>query len=209
VKLVFATRNTGKLVELRALCAGLPLEVHGLDEPGLAAAVSEVVEDGKTFVDNARKKAEATASATGLPALADDSGLEVDALGGAPGVDSALYAGLPSGAPGADQANNQRLVDALAKVPAPRTARYRCVLALTIPGKATRFTEGTVEGEIVLAPRGAGGFGYDPYFLVPSLGKTMAELPIADKNRISHRGQAMQKMVALLKDRLQPPGVSR
>ena len=203
MRLVFATRNRGKLVELRALLDGaglpVPVEVLGLDEAGLH---DEVVEDGRTFADNARKKAEAALRGSGLAALADDSGLEVDALGGAPGVDSALYAGLPSGAPGADEANNARLVRELAATPPPRTARYRCVLALALPGEPVAFEDGTAEGEILLSPRGAGGFGYDPYFLVPALGRTMAELPLEEKNRISHRGQAMRRIVARLRSRL-------
>src|SRR5262245_5179171 len=151
MKLVFATRNRGKLLELRALTEGLPVTIVGLEEAGVAG---EIVEDGRTFEANARKKAEAASAATGLCALADASGLEVEGLGGAPGVDSAVWAGMPSGAPGGDQANNRRLVAECARIPEPRRARYRCVLALAVPGEETVFEEGAVEGEIVLEPRG-------------------------------------------------------
>ena len=199
MKLVFATRNRGKLVELRALAERLPVTILGLDEAGV---VAETVEDGHTFEANARKKAEAASAASGLPALADDSGLEVDGLGGAPGVDSAVWAGLPSGAPGTDEANNRRLVAECARLAEPRSARYRCVLALAIPGEPTVLEQGAVEGEIILNPRGEGGFGYDPWFLLPALGRTMAELPLEEKNELSHRGQAMRKMVERLAMRL-------
>src|SRR5262249_14086100 len=159
-----------KLVELRALTEGLPVTIVGLEEAGVSG---ETVEDGRTFEANARKKAEAARDATGLCTLADDSGLEVEGLGGGPGVASGVGAGLPSGAPGADEANNRRLVAECARIAEPRTARYRCVLALAVPGEETVFEEGAVEGEIVLEPRGEGGFGYDPWFLLPSLGSTM------------------------------------
>ena len=205
MKLVFATRNRGKLIELRALAEGLPLTILGLDEAGVHG---EIVEDGRTFEDNARKKAEAAAAGSGMAALADDSGLEVNGLGGAPGVDSAVWAGLLSGASGSDAANNRKLVAECARVGTPRSARYRCVLALALPGQSTVFEEGTVEGEIVLEPRGAGGFGYDPWFLLPELGRTMAELDLDQKNLMSHRGKAMRKMVARLARLLGPKSSS-
>jgi XTP/dITP diphosphohydrolase len=191
--LVFATRNPGKLVELRQLLPGAA--VLDIDEAAarLGRAIPEVDEDADTFVGNAAKKAREVSHATGLPALADDSGLEVDALGGAPGVWSARYAG-----PGADDAaNNAKLLAALAGVPAARrTARFRSVLALadaTGPlGDAVITADGACDGVVLDAPRGTGGFGYDPLFLVPALGQTFAELGVGTKGELSHRARAMQ-----------------
>ncbi|MCW5807650.1 MAG: RdgB/HAM1 family non-canonical purine NTP pyrophosphatase [Deltaproteobacteria bacterium] len=189
--LVFATRNAGKLGELRNL---LPeLRVLSIDdaEAHLGRAIPEVDEDRDTFAGNAAKKAREVSLATGLPALADDSGLEVDALGGAPGVYSARFAGQ-----GGTAANNAKLVAELAGIPAARrTARFRAVLALadaTGPlGDEIILADGTCEGAILDGPRGTGGFGYDPLFLLPS-GRTMAELPEDEKNAVSHRGLAMR-----------------
>lgn len=185
--LVFATRNRGKLVELRALLPGI--EVRSLDD----VHVPEVIEDADTFAGNAAKKAREVSAATGLPALADDSGLEVDALGGAPGVYSARYAGEPH----SDEKNNAKLLAALAGVPAEqRTARFRSVLALadvTGPLGTEVVTEsGTCEGVILEAPRGTGGFGYDPLFYAPELGMTFAEAGVGPKNDLSHRARAMR-----------------
>jgi XTP/dITP diphosphohydrolase len=189
--LVFATRNKGKLVELRALLPGL--DVRSLDE--LDRAVPEVVEDADTFAGNASKKAREVARATGCPALADDSGLEVDALGGAPGVWSARYAGEPAN----DAANNAKLLAALAGVPAERrTARFRAVLALADPagplGDRVITADGACEGVILDAPRGTGGFGYDPLFYAPELGQTFAEAGVGPKSDLSHRARAMRAM---------------
>lgn len=194
-ELVLATRNPGKVREMAALLADLGVTVRSLsDVPG----APEVEEDGRTFAENAVKKAETIARFTGLPALADDLGLEVDALGGAPGVFSARYAG--EGA--SDAANNAKLLAALAGVPAERrTARYRCVLALAVPGMPTVTVEGVCEGRIAEQPRGTGGFGYDPLFYLPGRGKTMAELRPEEKNAISHRGQALRRLKALLIER--------
>lgn len=194
-RLLFATRNRGKLAELRALVAPHGIEVDSLDD---VDAPGEVEEDGETFTANAEKKARAALAATGLPALADDSGLEVDALDGAPGVRSARYAG-----PGQDDAaNNAKLLAALASVPdARRTARFRCALAFVDAAGTLTVAEGTLEGRIGQAPRGAGGFGYDPLFLLPD-GRTLAELSAAEKNAISHRGQALRKMAPHLVARL-------
>ncbi len=191
--LVFATRNAGKLVELRLL---LPeLEVLDLGEAArrLGREIPEVEEDRNTFAGNAIKKAREVSAATGLPALADDSGLEVDALAGAPGVFSARYAG-----PGANTAaNNAKLLSALAGVrPERRTARFRAVLALadvTGPlGDDVITADGACEGLILDAPRGTGGFGYDPLFLLPDRGQTMAELGSELKGEVSHRARAMR-----------------
>jgi XTP/dITP diphosphohydrolase len=191
--LVFATRNPGKLVELRQL---LPrLAVLGIDEAAarLGRAIPEVDEDADTFAGNAAKKAREVSRATGLPALADDSGLEVDALGGAPGVWSARYAGPGAG----DAANNARLLAALAGVPAARrSARFRSVLALADVagplGDTVITADGGCDGVVLDAPRGTGGFGYDPLFLVPALGQTFAELGVGTKGELSHRARAMQ-----------------
>lgn len=198
-KLLFATRNRGKLVELRALVADLPVEVLSLDDlPPLA----EIDEDRDTFEGNARKKADETLAATGLTTLADDSGLEVDALDGAPGVWSARWGGEPR----SDARNNEKLLAALANVDPPRTARFRCVLALARPGHDTVTTEGACEGEIASSPRGEHGFGYDPIFLVRELpGRTMAELSLDEKNRLSHRARAMRRMADVLRAWLAAP----
>jgi XTP/dITP diphosphohydrolase len=185
--LVFATRNKGKLVELRELLAGI--QVLAIDEVGVA--VPEVVEDADTFAGNAAKKAREVSAATGLPALADDSGLEVDALGGAPGVYSARYAGEPH----SDSANNAKLLAALEGV-TKRSARFRAVLALADVagplGTEILTADGTCEGTILTAPRGTGGFGYDPLFFAPELGMTFAEAGVGSKSELSHRARAMR-----------------
>jgi XTP/dITP diphosphohydrolase len=188
--LVFATRNRGKVAELRQLLADVDLEVRSLDQ--VDRPVPEVIEDGDTFHDNAVKKAREVSAALGLPALADDSGLEVDALGGAPGVISARYAGPEAD----DAANNAKLLAALSGVPAERrTARFRAVLALAdVDGPlGDRFitAEGVCPGSVLTAPRGTGGFGYDPLFYAPELGATFAEVGIGAKGGLSHRARAM------------------
>jgi XTP/dITP diphosphohydrolase len=190
-ELVVATANAGKLREFRSLLAGLPFEVRGLVEFGL----SSPAETGASFAENALLKARHAADTTGSAALGDDSGLEVDALGGAPGIYSARYAGLDFPDAGRlDSANNAKLLGALSGTPpAERTARYRCALAF-VRGPADPLpvtAEASWEGIILEAPRGAGGFGYDPYFWLPQLGMTAAELASADKNRLSHRGRAL------------------
>jgi XTP/dITP diphosphohydrolase len=187
VPLVLATANPAKAVELRALLEGLPYRVLDLsDFPGLALPPEGLV----SYVDNALGKARAVAAATGHLALGDDSGLEVDALGGAPGVSSARYGG-----PGLDDAGRCRaLLQALASVPpARRTAHFRCVVALAERGGRETVVEGVAEGLILEAPRGAGGFGYDPLFLYPPLAATFAELPPEAKHQASHRGRAVAR----------------
>lgn len=193
--LVFATRNPGKLAELRQLLPGI--DVLGTDEAAhhLGIRLAEVIEDADTFEGNAIKKAREISDLTRFPALADDSGLEVDALGGAPGVYSARYAGEHAG----DAANNTKLLGALAGIPAEkRTGRFRCVLALADVhgrlGEQVLTTAGSAEGVILEAPRGTGGFGYDPLFLFPALGQTFAELGIGTKGDLSHRARAMREM---------------
>ncbi|MCR4399422.1 MAG: XTP/dITP diphosphatase [Syntrophomonadaceae bacterium] len=191
-RLVLATRNRKKRAELEAILAPLGLRVHTLDE---FPEVPEVVEDGATFEANARKKARAVAEATGLVALADDSGLEVDALGGLPGVHSARFAGEPAD----DARNNQLLLERLRDVPPERRgARFRCVIAVAVPGGETFVAEGSCEGRIGCEPAGEGGFGYDPLFIVDGYGQTFAQLPPEVKHRISHRGRALAAAADIL-----------
>jgi XTP/dITP diphosphohydrolase len=185
VKLLFATRNEGKVAELRALVGDL-VEVVSLDD---LPKMPEVEEDGTTFEQNARKKAVACAEASRLPSLADDSGLCVDALGGAPGVHSARYA------EGSDLDRCLALLQALKDVPdEQRGACFRCVLCLAFPDGRTLFAEGELRGRIGRAPRGQGGFGYDPVFEVDPSGRTAAELTREQKGALSHRGQAFRAL---------------
>jgi len=190
---VIATGNPGKLREFQALLAGLPFVP--VSQASLGVCAPE--ETGTTFLENALLKARHAAAAAGAPAIADDSGLEVDALGGAPGVYSARYAGPGAG----DAANNAKLLRALAAIPAgARRARYRCVLAY-VDGPddpAPLCAEGAWEGTIVDVPRGRGGFGYDPLFWLPELAMTVAELDPDEKNRLSHRGRALRALRARL-----------
>ena len=192
MRLVLATRNPGKVAELRALLADLPVELVSTAEiPG----VPEVEEDAPTLEGNARKKAEALHRHTGLPALADDTGLEVDALGGAPGVHSARFAGSDAD----DAANRTRLLRDLGGA-AERRARFRTVLAFAGTDGEVRYFEGLCEGRIIDAERGEGGFGYDPLF-VPDDGPgdlTFAQMPAEAKNRVSHRGAALRAFAAFL-----------
>ncbi len=193
MKVVVATHNRGKLGEFRRLFADVPgLELVSLDDVGCEL---DVVEDRDTFRGNALKKAIEIAQAVGLPALADDSGIEVDALGGEPGVYSARYAGEDA----TDKANNQKLLRKLDGA-RDRSARFRCVLAwVDADGRELAVTEGVCEGEIALAPKGEGGFGYDPLFIPRGETRHMAELPPAEKHAISHRGGAARKMVEHLR----------
>ena len=195
MKLVLASGNPGKLREIGALLAPLAIEVV----PQSSLGISEAEEPHDTFVENALAKARHASRAAGLPALADDSGLSVDALGGAPGVHSAYYAGREGSREERDQRNNDKL---LANLSGGRSAHYVCVMVLVKNPEDQNplVAEGRWHGEIARAPRGANGFGYDPLFLVKDLGKTAAELDPAHKNRISHRGIALQKLVALLNE---------
>lgn len=194
MRLVIATRNDGKLKEYRELLAGLPFEVVSL------AAYPDfppIEENGRTFAENAVIKAETVAKHIKAVVLADDSGLEVDMLGGKPGVFSARYAGPGAG----DEENNKKLLSEMAGVPAEeRTARFRAAIAVAVPGKPTRVAEGCCEGIIICEPRGTGGFGYDPLFYVPEVGQTFAEMPPGEKNRVSHRARAMAKARHILED---------
>jgi XTP/dITP diphosphohydrolase len=197
-EILVATTNPGKVRELRALLAG-DIEWKSLaDFPGVGA----VEEDGATFAENARKKATGYARATRLWTLADDSGLVVDALGGAPGVNSARFAGVRAEGTDRkvlDRRNLEKLLSLLEGVPQEkRTARFVCCLCLAEPDQVLLETQGTLEGVIAEEPAGAGGFGYDPVFLVPGLGKTVAQLGDDEKNAISHRGNAMRRLRPLL-----------
>ncbi len=182
--LLIATTNPNKLREYAAIFAGLPLELRTLRDQGID---EDVEETGATFAENARLKAAFYAARSGLPALADDSGLEVHALGGEPGVRSARYAG-----PGASDADrNALLLEKLANVPFhARLARFVCAIALALPGGRVEDVEGALPGVIELAPRGANGFGYDPLFYLLDENATLAELPPDRKNQVSHRAQA-------------------
>ena len=192
-KLLAATHNRGKLVELKKLLEGLPVELLTLDDlPGFPP----VEETGDTFRENAVIKAALLAKESGILTVADDSGLEVDALNGQPGVYSARFAGEPPD----DRRNNRKLLQMLAGVPpAQRTARFVCVIAIATPDGQVHTAEGQCEGIILTESRGEGGFGYDPLFYVPALQKTMAELTLEEKNRISHRGQALRKAAPILR----------
>lgn len=221
MKVVVASRNRGKLREIVPLLAELDLDLVTIDD---LAPDCELREDGATFEENAFAKARQAAAVTGLPAIADDSGLEVDALDGAPGVYSARYASLPdnlsgtlegspnppatgvgeqsSPAPDAiDARNNAKLLEALRDVAAPgRRARFRCVAAFVDPAAGLELARsGDCEGEILTEGRGDLGFGYDPLFLVPALGRTMAELPLEEKNRLSHRAAAFRALADALR----------
>lgn len=186
--IVLATRNENKVRELAAMLDDLPLRLESIAS---FADAPEVEENGATFADNAVLKAKAAAQHTGLWAMADDSGLEVDALDGQPGVYSARFAGSHA----TDADNNEKLLRFMVDVPEERrTARFRCAIALASPDGLVFVDEGTCEGRIAQAPRGDGGFGYDPLFIVPHLGRTFAELPPAEKDRISHRARALAAM---------------
>src|SRR5688500_1545288 len=206
-RVVLASANPKKVVELREILDGAGLDIELVPRP---PELPEVVEDADTFVGNARLKAAALLAATGLPALADDSGLEVDALDGAPGVWSARYAGEGAG----DAANNTKLLLALREVPAERrTARFRASLALADVagplGDEVLTADGVCEGVILDAPRGTGGFGYDPLFFAPELGQTFAEAGVGPKGHLSHRARAMRAIAPRLLDYLARAGRSR
>jgi XTP/dITP diphosphohydrolase len=192
--LLVATTNLHKLEEYRAIFSDLPYRLLSLRDIWLDMDVEET---GTTFAENAELKARSYAQASGLLTLADDSGLEIDALGGAPGVYSARFAGK-------DTSYEERfrlILERLKGLPTEqRGARFRCVIAIAEPSGATRLVEGVIEGVIADAPRGERGFGYDPIFLVPEIGMTTAELTAEDKNRISHRGRAAQLARVLLEN---------
>jgi len=197
-RLVLASNNPGKLREFRQILSPLGIELVPQSELGIA----EAGEPHGTFVENALAKARHASSCSGLPAFADDSGICVAALGSAPGVHSARYAGAPSAGRSDDQdaRNNRKLVEALADK-ADRRAHYACVIVLVrhAADPEPLIAEGRWQGVVIATPRGDGGFGYDPYFLLPELGRTAAELMPDEKNAISHRGQAMRRLVEMLR----------
>jgi len=191
-KLLLATNNQAKVREYKSLLLNLPYELVTLAEQGISVVVNEV---GESLEENARLKATVSAEKSQLLTLADDSGLEVDALGGEPGRLSARYAGENA----SDRERVSYLLARLNGVPwEKRTARFRCVIALAIPDGKLEFCSGECQGFITLAPRGKHGFGYDPVFYLPELDKTMAELPPALKNQVSHRGQAARQVYQVL-----------
>ena len=192
MKLLLASNNKGKLRELQAILADLPLE---LVTPADINLDLDVFEDGATYAENASKKALAFAHASGLVCIADDSGLEVDALDGAPGLYSARY----SSKPGASDADRRAyLLQNLNGKPRPWTARFRATVAIAGPEGSVQIAEGICPGEIIPEERGTGGFGYDPIFFMPELGQTMAELSDETKNRLSHRARAVQAAKPIL-----------
>lgn len=192
MQIIVATRNCDKLKEIGKILEGSDIQICSLlDFPN----IPDVIEDGTTFLENAKKKADAARAGSGLWALADDSGLVVDALGGAPGVISARYAGRQ----GDYAANNRKLLEEMKNVPeGNRGAAFVCAMVLTAPDGREWSVEGRCDGVIARKPAGGGGFGYDPLFFIPEESKTMAELPMARKNEISHRGRALLKIREIL-----------
>lgn len=198
-RLVLATKNPGKVLEIKEILRNLPLEVVALSAYG---DIPDIQEDGETFEDNAICKALATAKATGEVALADDSGLEVDALHGAPGVHSARFAGedLPRGRE-RDKTNYEKLLSLLKGIEgAKRTARFRCVVAIAAPSGKVRLAEGICEGKIAIASDGCGGFGYDPVFIPLGYTRSFAALPQDVKNAMSHRAVALKAALPLIEE---------
>jgi XTP/dITP diphosphohydrolase len=194
-RLLIATNNKGKVKELQDLLKDTEIE---LVTPAHIGLDLDVVEDGHTYAENATKKAVAFAQASGLISLADDSGLEVDALDGAPGLYSARY-GSSDGGKLSDAGRRAFLIQALQSKRQPWTARFHAMIAIAVPNGETHLAEGYCEGEIIPEERGTGGFGYDPIFLLSELGKTMAELSLDEKNRLSHRARAVMNAKATLK----------
>jgi XTP/dITP diphosphohydrolase len=184
--IVLATRNKGKTAEIRDLLGNFPVTIKNLDDFG---PIPEVVEDGNTFEENAYQKASFTARVLGYPALSDDSGLVVEALDGAPGVHSARYAG-----PDATDAQRNRKLLAAMQHHANRKAAFACVISLAVPSGPALTYEGRCDGVIATEPAGSNGFGYDPVFYYPPLDKTFAQLSVAEKGRVSHRGKALQEL---------------
>ncbi len=195
LRIALATRNEHKLIEITRICADWPVQWVTIRDPN---RFPDVEETGETYLDNAALKTRAVADALGIPAIADDSGIEVDALGGRPGPRSARFAGPDA----TDARNLAELIRSVRGIPAAGlTARYRCVAAFAEPGDEVISAEGLCEGTITTRPRGAGGFGYDPIFLPVGWDRTMAELAPDEKDRISHRGRAFRALRALLLDR--------
>ena len=196
LKLIIATHNSDKEKELRSVLDDCPVEVMSLEQ---FPEIGDIEETGSTLYENAKLKADTVNRITNLPCLGDDTGLEVDALGGAPGVYSARYAGDKV----SYEDNLMKLLSELRSTPSEkRTARFRTIIFYT-DGERELYTQGEIQGIITKSPRGSNGFGYDPVFYIPELKKTMAELTSAEKNKLSHRGQAMGKFRKLLLDIIQ------
>jgi XTP/dITP diphosphohydrolase len=193
LEVIVATRNKGKIREIRDALKGLDLRIYGLSD---FPDVPDIEEDGDSFTENALGKARFYAAYFGKLTLADDSGLEVDSLKGLPGVYSARYAGERA----SSQENNQKLLREMQGVPiSKRGARFRCVIAMKSPGGREVLAEGSCRGRIGFKEKGRKGFGYDPLFILPKEGKTMAELSLEEKNRVSHRGKALRKIRKIIK----------
>jgi len=193
MEVIVATRNRGKLREFRDALKGLNLRIYGLSD---FPDVPEVEEDGQSFTENALKKARFYSRYLGKLTLADDSGLEVECLKGQPGVHSARYAGEKA----SSQENNQKLLGEMQGVPiSKRGARFRCIIAVKLPGGSEALSEGACKGRIGFKEKGRKGFGYDPLFILPRDGRTMAELSLEEKNRVSHRGKALRKIRKIIK----------
>ena len=192
--ILIATNNKGKVDEIKALLAGLGLALVTPADLGLAL---EVAEDGQTYAENAAKKATAFALSSGMIALGDDSGLEVDALGGEPGLHSHRFCPIPNAT---DADRRKYLLEQLGDHPRPWTARFRATVAIALPSGELKLATGECEGEIIPDERGSNGFGYDPIFFIPELGHSMAELEMNEKNRLSHRARAIQNAIPMLKE---------
>jgi XTP/dITP diphosphohydrolase len=194
--LVIASRNKNKIIEIRKKFSGLKglnlIPLYELESP------PEVIEDGETFEENAIKKAEEIARYSNRPVLSDDSGLVVEALGGRPGVHSARYGGYGS----SDSKKNELLLSEMADIKDNRKAKFVCVVAIAWPDKKSSVARGECHGEIAIEPAGEKGFGYDPVFFIPEFGKTMAQLTLEEKNRISHRALALDKAKKILEDKI-------
>jgi len=192
--LLIATNNKGKLAEIKALLVALDLTLHTPSELGLRL---EIAEDGQTYAENASLKAVAFAQASGMVALGDDSGLEVDALGGRPGLHSHRFCPIPNAT---DADRRAYLLERLRGKPRPWTARFRATVAIASPEGMARLATGQCEGEIIPEERGSNGFGYDPIFFIAEPGRTMAQLSMDEKNRLSHRALAVQNAIPILKE---------
>ena len=193
-RLLLATNNKGKVAEIKALLEGIAIILFTPAELGL---VLEIPEDGQTYAENASKKAKAFSQASGMIALSDDSGLEVDALDGQPGMHSHRFCPLPDAT---DADRRKFLLGKLLGSPRPWTARFHATVAVALPSGEVRLATGRCEGEIIPEELGTNGFGYDPIFFIPELGRTMAELEMDEKNRLSHRARAVQNVIPILRE---------
>jgi len=192
--IILATNNKGKVTEIKALLTSLDLKLFTPADLGLSL---DVAEDGQTYAENATKKAIAFAQISGMPALGDDSGLEVDALHGQPGLHSHRFCPIPNAT---DADRRKYMLELLADKPHPWTARFRATVAIASPSGHVKLATGLCEGEIIPDERGKNGFGYDPIFFIPEINHTMAELGLQDKNRLSHRARAVQNAIPIIKE---------